>query len=324
MEIMTLAQILDRAVYIMKKYMKTIVLYTLVYGIILFVGAIILALIGGISAVVSAGIFDNVPIAVTFGVLLIVIILSVSYSQHVGIIKIASQEYLKENIQMEQAMRAAAKSIPKVSAIVISALFMFAPILALLGWLGYLLIRALDNALTLSTTLDGRIAFIIIIVITAILLYSFVVLSFLTWFLFSFHALIIEKKGIFASIKRSFELVRHNFWRIFGSLTLILLTVYAIRISFNSILGLLGSLLYLLMKFLNAREGFILVMSMAVSYIQFPVNIAYALLVTPISFIAITHLYFNERFKKEGLDLILKLKEIQKNDERTSSTSNTI
>lgn len=324
MGIMTLSEVMDRAIYLLKKYMKAIVLYTLVYGIALFVGAIAIILVGGISAVISVGLLDNVPLAVAVGVVFFIIILSISYTQQVGIIKIASQEYMKEQVQMEQAMKAAFKSIPKVCGIALSIMLLALPAIAGVGGLGYLLFRAVDNSITYSETIDARVVIVIITTVLLILLVAFVTLSYMTWFAFSFHAMLIERKGVFASIKRSFALVRHNFWRLIGSIALISLTVYTIRLSINSFFGLLGGFLYLIMKFLNAQEGFILVMSMAASYIQFPLSIAYWLILSPISYIMITQLYFNQRFKKEGFDLILKLKEIQKNDERTNSTPGTI
>lgn len=324
MGIMTLSEIMDKAIEILKKYMQTIVIFTLVYGIILLISIFILIIIGGISIGVSAVLFKSPVLIGIIAILLTVIIMSISFTQFVGMIKISSQEYFNEKVLVDSAVKASFKSFFKIAGIVASAIVLFIPGIALFGGLGYGLFKALDTAFTVSESFDINVIMLIIFAVIVLLLGIFVVLSYLTWFSFSFHAAVIEKKGVFSSIKRSFTLVRYNFWKIFGSITLMFITLYAIRISIDSFFGLVGSLIYLLLKFLNFQQDFLAVVTVAATYLQFPLSIVYWLIVSPVGYIMITLLYFNQRFKKEGFDLILKLKEMQKNDEISSSIPNRI
>jgi hypothetical protein len=54
----------------------------------------------------------------------------------------------------------------------------------------------------------------------------------------------------------------------------------------------------------------------AYSIARWPLNLLAWLLISPMGIIMTTLLYFNVRSRKEGFDMLLKLREIQKNDER--------
>ena len=54
---------------------------------------------------------------------------------------------------------------------------------------------------------------------------------------FYFETILLEKLNVIAALKRSSELVRNAWWRVFGTLILILLTSYAIAVIFKVSLG---------------------------------------------------------------------------------------
>ena len=78
-------------------------------------------------------------------------------------------------------------------------------------------------------------------------------------------------------------------------------------------------LLYLLAKSLSLPMDFLAFLNLTYSIANFPISILSWLVITPIGTIMTTLLYYNQRFKKEGYDMVIGLREIQKNDERKQS-----
>ncbi|MCM8710301.1 hypothetical protein M2651_04580 [Clostridium sp. SYSU_GA19001] len=324
MEIMTLSEIMDKSIEILKKYMQTIVVFTLIYGIIIFISIFILIIIGGISIGLSA-VFIKSPVLIGMIIaLLTIVIMTISFTQYIGMIKISSQEYFKEKVLVDGALKVSFKNFFKTAGIVICAIILFIPGIAAFGGIGYVLFKALNAAFSVSNSIDINVILLMIAGAAVFIFAIFVVFGYITWFSFAFHAAVIEKKGVFASIKRSFSLVHSNFWKLFGTTLLITITLYAVRISINSFFALLGSVVFLILRLLNFQQDFLAAIGAAATYLQFPLSIVYWLIVSPLGYIMLTFLYFNQRFKKEGFDLILKLKEIQKNDEINSSIPNRI
>jgi hypothetical protein len=261
-------------------------------------------------------VFENPYIIGTVIGIIVLIIGSLALTQYAGMIKISAQEYFNESVFTDTALKASFGSFFKVTAVLFLGLIMFLPVVALY----YFPIRYAMEQPEASMPLDGAFGFaeILGIVIAVIFMLSiiFAVLFYMTWFSFVLQAIVIEKKGVFASIKRSISLVRHSYWRIFGSMLLITFVIYGIQISLQSFVGIVSGILYLIAKFFNISEDFMVFFAGIMNLSSFPLTIISWLIVTPIAYIMYTLLYFNERFKKEGFDLLLRLKQLQKNDER--------
>lgn len=321
MGIMTLAEIMDRAIEILKKYIKTIILFTLAFGVVMFIFVFLLIIIMAVFAGVSFGIVKSAVPFIVSVVIALIIGITISLVQNIGMIKISSQEFLEGEVLTDTALKASFKNIFKAGGIVLCSIGLFIPVIAVIGWAGYNLFKHLEEVLPLMSTgfiSNTNIILLIISAVLFVLISIFVILCCITLIMFSFHALTLENKGVFASMKRSFNLVKHSFWKLLGCTILISLTLYGIRFSIDSFFALIGGLIYLFMKFLNIPQDLLSMVTMAATYLQFPLSIVYWLLVSPIGYIMITLLYFNERFKKEGFDLTLRLKEIGKDDETSS------
>lgn len=311
MGIFSTSEIMDKSIDILKKYIKTIILFALCYGIIVFIGVFILILLGSIFAVLSTKPGSGY---LTFGIIIFfsaILIIAISQTYNVGFIKISAQDFTKERVDLEGGIKASFMSFPKVLGITAVTVFIFLPIALLIIGIFYLLYKGFGEAFFTYGSLLSVKASSIIITLIAVIGSLLIFFAYNTVLAFSIHAAVIEKKGVFASLKRSYVLVKRNFWRIFGTLLLISLTTYAFRSSIESFFVMVVNLIYLILRFFNIKPDYITVISFTLSIVRWPLTAFFSLVVTPIGTIMTSLLYFNQRFKKEGYDLVLRLREIR-------------
>lgn len=310
MEVMTLTEIMDKALEALRKYIKTIVIYALGFGIIFFIGLIAFIFIGAILAVVAV---NQESIIFPIILALVAMLLSGAFylCSNIGIIKIANQEFSEEKVYAHNAIGAALKSILKACGILIITTILFIPVLAVFGGIGYLLFKGFDNSLMFLEVYGVREILLIIGVIAFVIAFMLTLTGYTTVFSFSLQALVIEKKGVIGSLKRSAQLVKKDFWKLFGCTLLFGLITYAITMSLESFLALLIGLIFLVLKFLNFSQDFITFLTLGYSTVRWPLNLLSWLIISPISTMMLTYLYYNQRFKKEGHDILLRLKKIE-------------
>jgi hypothetical protein len=316
MSLMNLSEIMDRSIDVLRKHVKSIALFTIGYGIVAFIAVFLFIIIGGISIGILSAFLESPVIAIVFLSLVGVLAAAFTVSIYSGTIKIASQEFLVGEVFAHDAIKASFKNIFKVFGIIFCGVVMFIPAGALIGAIGYFMYKRIDMSIILVGTMSARVIIIIALTLIYMLFSIFIFLLYTTWFSFSLHALVLEGKGVFGAIKRSFILVRKNYWRTFGATLLFTLTVYFIRISIDSLLALGSSIIFFISKLLNISQDYMTFMSSVYSYLSWPVNLIFWMIITPLGAIMLTMLYFNQRFNKEGFDMLLRLEEIQKNEER--------
>lgn len=316
MRLMNLSEIMDRSIDILRKNIKSIALFSFGYTVIEIIGIIIASIIIGIFGAITAGIFQNVVFAAIIISLFVLFLAAFLFSYSIGIIKISSKEFTKEKIYAHTAIKASFKSLFKVYAIIIIGAIALLPVLAAFGGLGYVLANSFNINNVNTDMFRGKGIVIVIIFILYVLAAIFAVLAVSNWFLFSLHTLSIENIGVINSIKRSFYLVRKDYLRVLGTSILFTLTVGALRLSVDLMLGTASSLIYLLLKFFNVKQDYIGFLSMIYDYANWPLSIIVLMVITPINIIMLTMLYYNQRFKKEGYDLELRLREIELKNER--------
>lgn len=312
---MNLAEIMDRSVDLLRKYIKTVVMYAIGYGIFSFIIIFVIAIGGVLFFALSALAPESYILPIIIGSVFGLFIFAFSMSYHIGIIKIAAQEYLGEAVYAHNAIGAAFKSIFKVFGIVAAAFVLFIPVIGIFGAAAYFLYKAYDEWWISLYMFNEEELLIIILAIMSVIAAILVIVAYSTFYAFSLHAMAIEKKGIFGSIKRSWQLVRRNYWKIFGCNILFALTIYAVNSSFYSFLAVILGMIYLVMKFLNIQQDYLVFFTMAFTYGRWPINILSWLVISPIGSIMLSLLYFNRRSEREGFDMVLKLREIQKNNE---------
>ena len=316
MGVMNLAEIMDRSIEILKKYIKTIIMYQLGYGIIIFAMIFISMIPGVILGVVIYQVSSNNVVSVIgiSGMCLVIatLLFAVAVTIRIGIIKITGQEFMEEKVFASDAVKISFKNIIKVWAILTSALVLFIPVGFVLGLFIYFLYSKLNVNTILNNLNTSKIVALIILFILLTLIILGIIIAYITIFAFSLQALIIEKMGVINSLKRSYSLVIDNFWKMYGYTLLFGLIIYAIQYSLDSLLAITISIIFLILKFLNLKQNYLSFFMKEMTYTRWPLTLIVWCIVSPIQTIMMTLTYYNQRFDKEGYDLILKLKEIQK------------
>ncbi|MFL0269946.1 hypothetical protein [Candidatus Clostridium radicumherbarum] len=315
MRLMNLSEIMDRSIDILRKNIKSIALFSFGYAVLTFIGIILASILVAIFAAVIDR-TQNIVLEVIIISFFILFLAAFLLSNGIGIIKISSSEFTKEKIYAHTAIKASFKSLFKVYAIIIIGTIALLPVLAAFGGLGYVLANSFNINNVNTDMFIGKGIVIVIIFILYVLAAIFAVLAVLNWFLFSLHTLSIENTGVISSIKRSFYLVRKDYLRVLGASILFTLTVTVLRLSVDLILGTASSIIYLLLKFFSIKQDYIGFLSMIYNYVSWPLSIIVLMVITPINVIMLTMLYYNQRFKKEGYDLELRLREIELKNER--------
>jgi len=316
MGLMNLAEIMDKSIEILKKYLTTIIMFSIGYGVIMFLGLIIFTIGASIFAAIALGMIDNVVFTVIVISILVLIVLGFSLTVNIGIIKITEQEFYGERIYASNAVGETFKNIFKVLGITSIAVLLFIPVIGIFSVPTYLIYKFFEaNSGLMGENPFGIIMFVVITII-CILAATAIIIGYVTMFSFSLQVLTIEKKGVINSVKRSFKLVKNNFWKIYGCIVLFGITVYAIRYSIMSFWALITSIIFMLLKFFSVQQNFTTFLTMALTYSNWPISLISWCIISPLGTIMLSVLYFNQRFKKEGYDMFLKLKEIQKSQER--------
>jgi glycerophosphoryl diester phosphodiesterase family protein len=135
------------------------------------------------------------------------------------------------------------------------------------------------------------------IVVSVILLIGFV-LFFIPFVIFSvklsmtFAAIVFERKGPFGAIGRSWSLTRDNFWRVLGTLFVVVLLMFVLYIALTILIG-VG-----LFSVDSASEPVVAVVYTAL-------NIVVIALSYPLFAAILTVIYYDLRVRNEGFDLQL-------------------
>jgi len=229
---MNISEIMDRSIDTLKKYISTIILFTISYGAILIALSTFFIILASILMLLGFMLFKNTIFMLVTLSIFSFILFGFGFSSSIGIIKIASQEFLEMKIVTSSALGASFKNILRVLGILVIAFITFIPAIGLFCAMAYFLYKIF---ITYSKFIYGNSTGIIIysiICIIASLVVILVVIGYIALFSFSFQVLTIEQRGIIASIKRSFTLIKHNFFKIYISIVIFSITVYLIRYSF--------------------------------------------------------------------------------------------
>lgn len=316
MGIMSLSEIMDASVEILKKHIKTIVTFNLAYGALCFMGIIAFIIVGAILTTLALISSSN---GVVVGILLFILgimIFTFIMCFKIGLIKISSQDVIQEKILASQAIGASFKKIFIVLGVIVMEIILYLPVAGVFAGIGYLFYNQFQTELLFSGIYDKNEIGSIIIIFVGILLIILSYLAYVTIFSFSFHAVAIENKGVFAALKRSYNLVRGDFFKILGCTILFTLTISTILYSLQSFLGIVMGIIYALLKLLNIEKDLLEFATIMYNYSSWPISALSFLVITPIGTIMTTYLYYNQRFKKEGYDIALKLNKLQKDEEK--------
>ncbi|MGV8983010.1 hypothetical protein [Clostridium sp.] len=313
---MSLTEIMDRSIEILKKYIKTIVTFNLAYIALCLVGVVGVVLIGVILVAIVIGLKLSPVVIGIVSTILGIGLFTFAMCFKIGLIKISSQEFFEERIDAGKAISFSMKKIFKVLGVLLMEVLMFLPVAGIFAVIGYIGYSKFQNSSLFLGMNDKNEITIIVITIVIILLFFLSLLAYVTIFSFSFHAVAIENKGVFAALKRSYALVKGDYFKILGCTILFNLTIYAITSSLQSFIGIVAAIIYTLFKFLNIQQDLLAYATMMYNILQWPISLLSGLVISPLLTIMMTHLYYNQRFKKEGYDILLKLNKIEKDYEK--------
>lgn len=316
MNLMSISEVLDRSIDTLRKNLKNIVLFNLAYGVISGIIAFFFIFIG-IMATVSTSMVapSNAGVIISTSIIILIIATFV-ISIKVGAIKISAQQYTGEKITVQNAITSSLINLPKIFAILFFAALAFSPAIYVFWKAISWAIDSLDLYLFGFGVKAAEWVYLLILPILTLLIAFFIVMLYFTLLCFSIQVAVIEKKGPIAAIARSFTLVKKNFWKLLGYNLIIILTVTGIRYSIQSILGLILGIIYLAGKLFSINQDYTILLTSLYGVLSWPINILTWLIISPIGAIMGTILYFNQRFKKEGLDIELKLRVLENTMER--------
>ncbi|WP_040214431.1 glycerophosphoryl diester phosphodiesterase membrane domain-containing protein [Clostridium polynesiense] len=312
MEIMSLSQILDRSIDVLRKKLKTLVLFNLAYSIIVGVIAFISIMLGAVIFGVVLSLSPSDFFMVLFISLLILVASTFAVSIYVGMISISAEEFTGYKVTVQKAISLSFKALPKIFLILIMVGISLLPAIGVFWFIIKSIVESFETNYYLNIALINAswipllgVPLLLMIAVSAVMLIYFSLFS------FSFHAGVIEGKGAFSAIKKSIMLVRKNFWRIVLYNFVFVITVAGIRYSLQAVVSLIIGIVFLLGKLFNANSDFKVLLGGLFGILSGPINIMTWLIVTPIGGIFTTMLYYNQRFKIEGLDLELRIKKLR-------------
>ncbi|PAB59671.1 glycerophosphoryl diester phosphodiesterase membrane domain-containing protein [Anaeromicrobium sediminis] len=325
-KIMEKTEVIDKSFSIHKKNLITLAIFVVAYGLIYLVAAILGALIGGVSVIglIGSGI-ENPSSAVEIlgksagGILIILVLgslfLGITLARNAGIINIASNAFLGKNVSVEEAFLVSFKSIPRLIGVTIAGIIWFIPFLVGIGVVGFIYGKS-ANSIYMSNLINTGPASMVGIVISTIIFVAIIMLiiyTYITLHRFAIHTAILEDLSFFKALKKSRQLVKGEFWKIFGILMAFYIIVGGIKFSIYALMGEISLIGGLITKFTSGSEEMLANSLMASSLSRIPVNLFTSVFVAPVADILVTILYYNQRFKKDGYDLKLTLENIKRN-----------
>ncbi|MCL2286029.1 MAG: hypothetical protein FWC32_06635 [Firmicutes bacterium] len=300
---MTTAELMDRAIDVYKKTFGRQIGFAAIFGIIsylflFFVGIIVAILVVSFSAFAANSPLNDTYS--TFGLLTIIIAvvmpvillyISVSSAGHILISKSAFYGN-KENLPVGQ--------LPRISLRIFGALI--AQAIASLPFIGLIYLGFVTNFFThLLARSPWEFLLLMLIFIVSYLIY-------MNLFSLSVAVAAFERKTFISALIRSWELIRGEFWKIAGIRLLWLLVIIAIWAAIYGAVVSVGIFAAFVPTIINtdasyAAVGPITVLSGLLSF-------AAMFAITPLDGVFQATLYYNQRIKKEGLDIEVKLEKL--------------
>ncbi len=310
---MNSAEVLDRSFDIYKKSFWQQIAYSFIVSSI---GSVVIAITTfvitffGIMALVpfSLGRLDvdtlPVPIIIVLVVLFIIILLLAYFQQSIltaGNITLAKQVFYTNKPNFSIAIKEAFKSCLRVFSVVLAEILVMIPFfLSFLG-IGYLLLSEPIRQM-MRFGPQARVDFPFVLVIIFGIFYLFIFLVIHTVFAVSVPVAIFEKKTFFKGLVQSYRLVIKDFPKIFGiSLIwniIVSIFMYSIIGVFFIALGGLG-LVFDAISFDSDR------FMMSFQIYEYVLSGILGVVVAPLSSILTSVIYFNQKIKNDGLDIVI-------------------
>ncbi|WP_426347958.1 hypothetical protein ACPWSR_09300 [Alloiococcus sp. CFN-8] len=313
MNITGIAEIMDKSLDILRQKFKDIVMYNLVYTMILGIVGFLLIVLFAILGIFLVSSSDEFSGVITYVSVLLTILLGLYLSLGTGVINIASKTVLGEKTSIGKSISLAFKAILKTLALTFLVALTLIPAIIIFYYMGRGFIDSFFNFINFGT-FTFRLQWLIFIIIPLfmLLLAFFVAILYLIFYIYILQEMIIEKKGPIRAIKGSYRLIKNNYFTTLKNVFLVLLSVYGIRYSFESIVTLVVAIIYLAGVLFGIEQDMMTIFTGIYGVMTVPLTALTWLVITPVFFIMTTVMYYNERAKKDGIDLYMKLETLKK------------
>jgi hypothetical protein len=296
---MNLAQLFDSVFYVYKKSFAYQIMFVLltqtIYAAVAFAASVAIVLYSGLTGG-AVSLFTVFLPALPF-----LLVLVVAYAFGVsGNIALTYQVRAGGRVRASEALSLAARSIPRVSCVILLQFAAKTPAIALLV-LNVTLSFQRPEAFFLSdeyilSALESLLTpYNLFWVLVA--LANFVIID--TSFIAAVPAAVFERKGPLAAVKKSCALVRKDYWKLFAAGFLWLATLWAVQRSLLTI----SDLVIVLVGLLNDSASLTFSASyFTVLYGSIGITAVVVTLVAPLGGIFPGMVYFNQRIKHEALE----------------------
>ena len=296
---MNVAQMMDQAVDAYKKSFWKQLAYAAVVGVVFFVAMFIVGVV--VAAALLVGLFGgDSPIGVLvilLAVFLPLILLWMGISS-AGHILFARQALIGHLLNLPK-LKLPTLAFRALSAIIAQAL-VFLPIAALLIYVFWTSIVFFVNAFFLANF--SFVGLILITIVSALVVLAFLLVE--NIFALSVTVAMFERRLFFGSLARSWELVRDDYFKIFATRVLWYLVGVGFALAAQGMLVLFWQLIGVLFGTISPVFSLLLIPVGIVSTV-FPIFISFAQM--PMDGIMRAVIYYNQRTKKECLDIEIKL-----------------
>jgi len=303
---MNAAALMDRVFDLYRLTIKTQIAFSLIIGII----SIILMLVFGFALTFGVVIVMGIAETVNDNHILIAILLvfigilplyaAWAFLSSSGHILISKQAFYGEPVELP--FRDTLKAFFRVMTSALAQLILMLPWMIVLFFLVYSAIAGYNDVFQFILDIHP------VVIVASGFAYAIFFVIYSNIFALAIPVAIFEKRYFFATISRSLKLLKDDFWRILG--LRILWTILVFLFSYSAqgfIVALVGVLTVLAGNVVDFGTLWV-----ATSALQFYALMFVSILIAPMEGIMTALIYFNQKIKKEGLDITIGLDRLRR------------
>jgi len=296
---MTAAELMDRSIYVYKKSFWPQLAFAAILGIIFFMAFMVASLVAGsaILYLVAISPADSAVIGILLivGAILLPVYLFWSAAASAGHILLSRQAFYGHKVRLDvgQVPRVAVRVFFTLIAQIIVAL-------PFAGAIALLIYTLVEGAGSLHNAWLAVILGFVLVLVAAYLLLAHL-------FSLAVAVSVFEQKTFFSALFRSWDLIKGEYWKLLGMRILWFLVSTVLAYSIQGGLSLVSMLVTLLMEMLSFSAVITTSVTLITAMITSLLSFAVAFAAMPLSGVFHATLYFNQRIKKEGLDIEISL-----------------
>ncbi len=263
-------------------FIPLIVLYITVFS------AIILGALSGRGEAITSAIWFVLFLVLLFVVFAINFIEGISLT---GNLFMTKQVFYGEKKSLGKAFSSAFKSVPRcLGAILTRSLVCLIPFVFLLPLISIF-----------TAPYSFKLSDVMIFICISLFVLSYLFIDVL--FIYAFPVSINEKLTFFKAMKKGIQLLKGNFWTTCGIVTIMVVVLYIFQMSISY--GLQFLIMFLSESFNDVGPVILL------AIFQYLVSFVISSLLSPVSSVLVSVLYFNQKIKKDGLDIEINLRRLE-------------